>query len=124
MNFKKKWIHFRWYSGYHSSRSYIIYFWWIYNRSYHVCQFFRNYLLYVNKIKGISIHEWSHMIFEKEISYRYFFFIDDVYHVSRSVSSVSMMTYRRMSIGTVTDRINGESYDYRKDSDLQNWYGY
>ena len=33
-----------------------------------------------------------------------FFFIDDVYHVSRSYSSISMMTYRRMSIGIITDR--------------------
>ena len=49
------------------------FFWWIYNRSYHVCQKkIRNYLLYVIKIKGISIHEWSHMIFEQEISYSYF----------------------------------------------------
>ena len=53
-----------------------------------------------------------------------FFFIGDVKHVSRSVSSISMMSYRRMSIGTITDRINGENYDYRKDSDLKNWYGY
>ena len=33
-----------------------------------------------------------------------FVFIGDVKHVSRSVSSISMMSYRRMSIGTITDR--------------------
>ena len=69
-------------------------------------KYFPNYLLHVIKIKRDFISRM--IVYDIRVGdfiqlLSIFFFIDDVNHVSRSVSSFSMMTYRRKSIGTITD---------------------
>ena len=69
-------------------------------------KYFPNYLLHVIKTKRDLISRM--IVYDIRVGdfiqlLSIFFFIDDVNHVSRSVSSISMMTYRRKSIGTITD---------------------